>query len=425
MITHVRLRRAVRVVVLTLPAVLIPAVLVLLDLLAAPHNVGATAQLPQTETGQISVDVAPPVAAWHEETHVVQNGDTILSILNDAEIPPKQAWQLASTITGYVDPSDLKPGQTMVFRYPTDTPDRLDKLVFNISKEWHLDVTRGEDGAMNAERVENPLITVERRVGGTITSSLYAAAVGAGAPPNLLMELIHLYSFDVDFQRDVHPGDSFVIVYEREETEAGDLVRNGDIASAELTLDGIDYRMYRYTTPDGKSDYYNRRGESLRKTLLKTPIEGAFLTSGSGYRKHPIQGYSEFHKGLDFGAAFGTPIKAAGDGVVVSAYYSSGFGNHIVLRHPNGYRTLYGHMTRFARGMRPGTQVDQGQIIGYVGSTGVSTGPHLHYEVHHLGRPVNPTHLEFPPGRTLTGDVLEGFRQVRDEADIMLLSLFR
>lgn len=221
----------------------------------------------------------------------------------------------------------------------------------------------------------------------------------------------------MDFQRDIHPGDAFEVLFERQIDVEGQPVRDGSVLYANLQTKGRTMRIFRYTALDGETDFFNERGQSVRKTLMLTPVDGARLTSRYGMRRHPILGYNRMHKGLDFAAPTGTPIMAAGDGVVAEAGRKGNYGKAVVLRHPNEYRTLYGHMSRIARGVRSGARVRQGEVIGYVGSTGMSTGPHLHYEVLHRGRHVNPASVVSPPGRTLAGKDLERFRQLAGELE--------
>jgi hypothetical protein len=252
---------------------------------------------------------------------------------------------------------------------------------------------------------------------GVVRSSLYGAGLNAGIPAGVLVEMIRAFSYDVDFQREMHPGDGFEVVFERFTNEEGVLARHGAVIYAALTLQGRQRRIYRHQTADGAWDYYTERGESVRKALLRTPINGARLTSRFGNRHHPILGYTAFHRGVDFGAGAGTPILAAGDGRIEQMGWNGGYGNYVRLRHTNEYSTAYAHMSRFARGLRPGAQVRQGQVIGFVGSTGRSTGPHLHYEVIRGGRQINPLGVRFAAGRKLAGQELARFNATRAETD--------
>jgi murein DD-endopeptidase MepM/ murein hydrolase activator NlpD len=257
-----------------------------------------------------------------------------------------------------------------------------------------LGVTRGADGKFNAFKLDKTLTRELARGVGTVKTSLFEAGQQAGLPIGVLSELIRAFSFDVDFQREVQPGDSFDVVFERFRDEDGKPVKDGAVVFAALTLSGKTQRLWRHVGRDGFADFYNDKGESVRKALLKTPIDGAKLTSRFGARAHPILGYTAKHKGADFGAATGTPIQAAGDGVVETAGEQGGYGNYVRLRHNAEFATAYGHMSRIA--VKPGTRVRQGQVIGYVGMTGLATGPHVHYEYRVNGVHKNPATVTMP-----------------------------
>jgi murein DD-endopeptidase MepM/ murein hydrolase activator NlpD len=256
-----------------------------------------------------------------------------------------------------------------------------------------------------------------------ISSTLYNAAIKAGMPVDVLSQMIRAYSYDVDFQRDIQRGDRFEAIYEKRVDENGNYVRGGAILYALLKVSDRTLTIYRYKTTDGEVDLFNEKGQSIHKTLMITPIGEARISSGYGMRRHPIKGYSRMHKGLDFAAPTGTPIMAAGDGVVEYAGRKSGYGNYIRIRHANEYQTVYGHMSKFASDIRKGTRIRQRQIIGYVGSTGLSTGPHLHYEVLHRGKSVNPASVKTTPGRTLEGEEMERFLKVKGDLEILYASL--
>ena len=257
---------------------------------------------------------------------------------------------------------------------------------------------------------------VERRLvrsEGKITSSLYLSAVKAGVSASILMEMIRLYSWDVDFQRSIRPGDGFEVMFEKLYTEDGEFARYGNVLYGKLALSGTNLPLYRFTTKAGLTDYFDAKGKSARKALMRTPINGARLSSGFERRRHPILGYTKMHRGLDFAAPRGTPIYAAGNGTVVYRSRNGAYGNYIRIRHNSEYSTAYGHMSRFSRKIRRGRRVKQGQIIGYVGTTGRSTGPHLHYEVLSRGRQLNPFRLKLPSGKSLKGPELVRFKAER------------
>ena len=261
------------------------------------------------------------------------------------------------------------------------------------------------------------------RVAAPITSSLYLAGEGQGLPANVLAELIRIYSWDVDFQRDIREGDAFEVTYEEVRDEEGRLVHAGTVHFAALTLSGDRRPLYRFVTAAGDVDYFDDKGQGARKALMRTPIDGARLSSGFGKRRHPVLGYNKMHRGVDFAAPQGTPIYAAGDGVVTFAGRKGGYGNYINIRHNGRYHTAYAHMKGFARGMSRGKRVRQGEVIGYVGTTGRSTGPHLHYEILVDGGQVNPLSVRMPSGRKLTGKELARFLAAKDQMDLQFARL--
>jgi murein DD-endopeptidase MepM/ murein hydrolase activator NlpD len=234
--------------------------------------------------------------------------------------------------------------------------------------------------------------------------------MAAGVPEAVVVDLIHIYSYDVDFQREVKSGDAFDILYTHYLDETGAAIKGGDIQYAELTLGREKKPLYRFTTADNDTDYYTPRAVSGKRQLMRTPVDGARLSSKFGLRRHPVLGYTKMHKGVDFAAPKGTPVMASGNGVVKMARWHGGYGNFIELTHTNSYSTGYGHLSRIARGIRPGVRVRQGQVIAYVGSTGRSTGPHLHYEVMLKSKQINPMGVKLPTGRELTGKDLIAFQ---------------
>lgn len=351
----------------------------------------------------------------------VGRGDTVMGLLLQAGLAQTEAHAAVSALKEVYNPRDLRPGHELVLTFRTGND--VENEAFFEGLKMQVDVDRNvlvqrqdnEDFAAMEEQLE--LKQVQAVAQGRIESSLYEAAVQSGLPVPVLMQMIRAYSFDVDFQRDIHPGDVFEVLFERQVDMEGLPVREGSVLYANLQAKGRSLKIYRYTALDGETDFFNGMGQSVRKTLMLTPIDGARLSSGFGMRRHPILGYSRMHQGLDFAAPTGTPIMAAGDGVVLEAGRSGNYGIAVALRHPNEYRTLYAHMTRIAKGIKPGARVKQGEVIGYVGSTGMSTGPHLHYEVTHRGKHMNPASVVSPPGRTLAGKDLDRFRQFKPEVE--------
>ncbi|MBN8920138.1 MAG: M23 family metallopeptidase, partial [Rhizobiales bacterium] len=249
--------------------------------------------------------------------------------------------------------------------------------------------------------------------------SIYETALRQQVPQPLIDELIRIYSFDVDFQRRVQPGDSFELLYPGEDDPAGE--GKNDILYASLTIGGETHRYYRFVTPDDNTvDYYDETGKSAKKFLVRKPVANAVMRSGYGWRRHPILGYSKLHTGVDWASPRGTPIFASGSGVIEHAGWQGGYGKYVRIRHNNGYETAYGHMSAIGRGISPGVSVRQGQIIGYVGSTGLSTGAHVHYEILVNGRFVDPMRIRLPRGRSLEGSLMASFDAQRKRVDDMM-----
>ena len=252
-----------------------------------------------------------------------------------------------------------------------------------------------------------------------ITTSLYNNAVRLGIKPNIIIEFARLYGFQIDFQRDIWKNDSFQIIYEEFVDEKDKVVDTGQILFANLNLQNTDYQLYMYEYDKKKIDYFDENGKSIKKTLMKTPINGARLSSSYGKRKHPILGYTKMHLGTDFAAPKGTPIMASGDGKVTKAGWCGGGGNCVKIKHNRTYQTVYAHMSKFGRGIKKGARVKQGQIIGYVGSTGLSTGPHLHYEVIENGKKINSQKLKLPSGKILKGKERKNFEVNKIKIDVL------
>ncbi len=256
-----------------------------------------------------------------------------------------------------------------------------------------------------------------------ITSSLYNNAVRLDISPNVIIEFARLYGFQIDFQRDIWKNDSFQIIYEEFVNEDDEVVDTGQILFANLNLQDKDYQLYMYEYDKKKIDYFDENGKSIKKTLMKTPINGARLSSSYGKRKHPILGYTKMHLGTDFAAPKGTPIMASGDGKITKAGWCGGGGNCVKIKHNRTYQTVYAHMSKFGRGIKKGVRVKQGQIIGYVGSTGLSTGPHLHYEVIENGKKINSQKLKLPSGKILKGEERKNFEVNKIKIDVLKSNL--
>ncbi len=263
-----------------------------------------------------------------------------------------------------------------------------------------------------------PLTRMPELAAGVIRTSLFEAAGDAHVPEAVLAEMTRAFSYDIDFQRDLQPHDSFEVLYERLYDASGKAAGTGDIIYAAMTLSGKTHRLYRYRPAGAQTPaFFTEGGRSVKKALLRTPIDGAHLSSAYGMRLHPILGYTKMHRGVDFAAPRGTPIMAASDGLVEEAGRKGNYGNFVLIRHDGVYETAYAHLSRFTRGLRPGTPVHQGEVIGFVGATGRATGPHLHFEVRVGGEQVNPMSVKSEAGQALAGADLVAFRTATEVID--------
>ena len=381
----------------------------------------STAPAGHSVAAALEAEVAP---ASHRRQVEVRRGDTLMSLLVGAGVERRDAHSAITALSKVFKPRDLRPGQALRLAFAatggtrTETgdaaPSHLVALTLQPGVDREVHVTRqASDGGFLATALDRPLIQQYRAAEGKIVSSLFIAGRQSGVPDQVMIELIRAFSFDVDFQREIQADDGFEILYERFTDVGGQLAKTGDILYAALTLSGRRIALYRFTPASGRTDNFDASGQSVRKTLMRTPIDGARVSSSYGKRRHPILGYTKMHRGTDFSAPRGTPIYAAGDGTIEHAGRKSAYGIYIRIRHNGTYKTAYAHMRRLAKGMRRGKRVEQGQIIGYVGSTGRSTGPHLHYEVHVNGRQVNPRKIKLPSGEKLKGTDLDEFQAAR------------
>ena len=373
------------------------------------------------------VALAPAPEGAVRKSMKLKPGDTLMVALMRAGCDPRQAHDAIVALSELYNPRKLKVGQVLtVVMDPDEAAGRaaLHGITLASSPGYSVEVGRAAAGDFYAAReVEVPMARELIHVGGRIDSSLYQSAIDVGVPVSVLMETIKAFSFDVDFQREIQRGDSFTVLFERFIDDTGLMTREGAMLYGELTLSGKPLRIYRHVLAGGAVEYYNEDGHSIRKALLRTPIDGARLTSGYGKRKHPINGYTKMHRGVDFGAATGTPIVAAGGGVVEAAGWNGGYGRYVRIRHKGKYATAYAHMKGIAKSVKKGKRVRQGQIIGYVGASGNATGPHLHYEVLRNGRQMNPLSVRLPTGVKLEGASLAAFERVRATIDAQLSAL--
>lgn len=347
----------------------------------------------------------------------IGRGDTLGKLLAENGASGQEAHNIIKAMTPFISPKKLQLGQQIRVGKQSDG---IAEVILKTGFGTQLSIQKNESGEFQAVKTEMAVETRPVYREGRIEDSLYLSGERAGIPASILIELIQIYSFSVDFQREIRKGDGFRVLFDELTAEDGEITR-GPITFAELTLRGEKRPLYRFTPSDDKrTDYFSSDGKSTRRLLMKTPIDGARLTSRFGKRKHPVLGYVKNHPGVDFGAPTGTPIYAAGDGTIERASRYGSYGHYVRIRHNGNYKTAYAHMSRYGSGIKKGKRVKQGQIIGYVGATGRVTGAHLHYEVYQNDKRVNPLSLRLPSGRDLKGKTLNAFIQERDIIDLQI-----
>jgi murein DD-endopeptidase MepM/ murein hydrolase activator NlpD len=378
-----------------------------------------------TEGGQDQTE-APgelPGDALEPEVLTVRRGDTLLALLQRAGLAGQDAHAAAAAITPHLAARDLRPGHELYLFRSTAPGRSLAAFAIEPSADRRVTVFSREDGGFTASVEEIERVRHLVRAEGVIASSFYEDLDRASVPPALIMALIRAFSHSVDFQRDLQAGDRFSVMFERWRDPDGGLMDHGDVVLAELDAGGRRHRIWRHAKADGTVDWFDDTGASVRRALLRTPLDAARISSGFGMRRHPILGYSRMHQGVDFAAPTGTPVYAAGDGRIASAGTRGGYGTTIVINHTGGTSTLYAHLSAIQRGLRPGAAVRQGQVIGRVGSTGMSTGPHLHFEVRRNDRAVNPAVAQAMPPARLAGAELAAFQRARARAERQFAAL--
>ena len=349
----------------------------------------------------------------------IKTGDNLVNILNNLSVNEKDIKKIVKLLKN-TDAQNLIENQTLKLTIENNENFKgISNILIPVSKSRKLEIYKE---LKNNEFVKREIVTnLEKKIilkEGIIKSSLYRSATKENIDPNVIIEFARLYGFQVDFQRDIRKNDSFQIIYEIFVDENGKIFENGNIIYANLMLRGQLNQLY-YFPKKNFDGHYDENGKSVKKALMKTPINGARLSSSFGMRKHPILGYNKMHRGTDFAAPEGTPIMASGDGVIIKAGWCGGGGNCVKIKHNKTYQTVYAHMKNFSNISIPGNRVKQGQIIGYVGSTGLSTGPHLHYEVIENGKKINSQLLKLPPGKSLDGSSRKQFEIVRIKTDVL------
>jgi len=357
---------------------------------------------------------------YTEYEYIVREGDNYESIINKIKISQNEKKLFLKTVKKNEKIKILRPNQKIFIKIDKKKTPKIKKFIIEINKKKEIYYVRDNEKNIFASKVlEKELTKVISYKESLIVNSLYQSALSLKIKPSIIIEFARLYGFQVDFQRDIWKNDSFQIIYEEFLNEDGNVIETGNIIFANLNLQNQDLKLYRHEYEKNKIDYFDENGKSMKKTLMKTPINGARLSSSFGKRKHPILGFTKMHTGTDFAAPTGTPILASGDGLVVRAQWCGGGGNCVKIKHNRVYQTVYAHMSKFGRGIKKGARVKQGQIIGYVGSTGLSTGPHLHYEVIENGRKINSQKLKLPSGKILKGDQREIFEINKIKIDVL------
>ena len=350
--------------------------------------------------------------------HKIKSGETFDKILEGYNIDKNEITKIKNSLKKEINLNKLNTKQIIQFSLDK-TNNKIDEFIYQISNTQKIYLKRN----LENDKFSNEILSVklEKKIiyeENIIQQSLYKSATDKNIPANIIIEFAGIYGFQIDFQRDIRKKDKFHVMYEIFLNDKKEIVETGEILYANLKISGQNNILY-YFNESGSEGHYDRNGKSVKKALMKTPINGARLSSPFGMRKHPIDGFNKMHKGTDFAAPMGTPIMASGDGIIKKAGWCGGGGNCVKIRHNSTYQTVYAHMSKFARGIKPGVRVKQGQTIGYVGSTGKSTGPHLHYEVIVNGKKVNSQKLKLPSGKILKGKERKLFETKKIKLDVM------
>ena len=359
------------------------------------------------------------VPRYKNINHKISSGETFDKILNNYSIPNEEINQIKKKLNSDYDINNLKLNLEIKITIDQSNNKRITSFLFPVSRTEKIQLIRNLDN--NLFEKKTIITNLNKKIifkEGKITQSLYKTAIDLNVQPNVIIEFARIYGFQVDFQRDIRKNDNFQIMYEVFEDDDGKIFETGNIIFADLKLSGKNNALY-YFEKKGSEGHYDENGKSVEKALMKTPINGARLSSAFGMRKHPIDGFNKMHRGTDFAAPMGTPIMASGSGLITRARWCGGGGNCIKIKHNSTYETIYAHMKNFARGIKEGVRVKQAQIIGYVGSTGNSTGPHLHYEVIVNGKKINSQKLKLPSGKILKLNERKLFEVVKIKLNVL------
>lgn len=355
---------------------------------------------------------------------IIKKGDTLAGALQRNGVSGGDAYTVVKSLSEHFDPRLLRPGQKMSLTVaPHDGEMTFSRLNLISDPIRTIVVKRDKDGIIDSSLVQKEIVPQMFAVKATVQNSLYGSAMKQGVPEPIIAQAIRTLSWSIDFQREIRQGDEIEVLYNTYITDEGEYVRSGEPYYIRLKQKNNDLALYLHELPDGRKAYFRKNGHSAKKGLLSTPVDGARISSGYGMRKHPVKGYTKMHKGVDFAAAKGTPIYAAGDGVVERANWFSSYGKYVKIRHNSKLKTAYAHLNGFGKGIKAGSRVKQGQVIGYVGTTGRSTGPHLHYEVLVNGKQKNPRSVDVPTGEILSGKRLAGLKSTIRKYDREFASL--
>ena len=359
---------------------------------------------------------------YEKKEYIIKNNDTVEKILKKYDVKTEDIREIIIKLKAK-KLANIYSGRklTLIIKKLDNKKNTLVNLVYPVNNTTSVEIRKSKDNFIVKENILQ-LYKKEVVVKNIIKNNLYSSAVDVGIEPNIIIEFARIFGFEVDFQRDIRKGDTFEILYEKFEDDNNKIRDTGKIIYASMYVNGEEINLYNFKYKS-EEDYYDIKGKSITKSLMKTPINGARLSSSFGMRKHPILGYNKMHRGTDFAAPSGTPIMASGSGTVTRARWCGGGGNCVKIKHNSTYETIYAHMKSFAKGIKEGKKVKQGQIIGYVGSTGLSTGPHLHYEVIINGKKVNSQKLKLPSGKTLKGEERKQFELDRIKIDLKLAEL--
>ena len=382
-------------------------------LIYSPLHVSADVSQPSSDSFQTAVftELETNLIDLGSDTYKdsslsLARGESLSDLLQDTGISSLEAFDITDSLGSIIDMRRIQAGQIVNLRQTSGG--RIQEVSLPVSFDRTVTARWSSHGWLSSEQLSD-IFPVPTVVSARVESSLFQAAKDSGIPLSIMMEAIGLFSFEVDFQRDIQPGNNVVLLYEKLQNVDGETMAAGELLYAGMELDDRNVEAWRYERLDGTVEYYEESGDSVRKALLKTPVDGARISSGFGFRNIPALGFTGLHRGIDFAVRIGTPVMVAGDGEVIIAGWHKLYGYRVMVRHANQYDTMYAHFSRIATGILPGVRVEQGQVIGYSGNTGNSTGPHCHYEVHYYGKPVNPSTLKFPPGHKLEGDDMNLF----------------